>query len=147
MKYLSLPDDKYVEDTTSKTTEAVIVSGVVISAGVITFVIVAMVVSHVVLKKKCGKKEQHQASPEHTYESIPLPTEVSHGIQQEPDRTTSIVDEDETVKYDDLVSCQNVQESCNDIPQMKPIPLLISQLNQAQTSDISCTSCKCRYSV
>ena len=39
-------------------------------------------------------------------------------MQEEPDRTTTIVHKDsvdETVKYDDLVSCQNVQKICNDI--------------------------------
>ena len=101
--------------------EAVIVTGVVISAGTILFVTAAMVTACVVLKKKCGKKEQHHPSPEHTYEPIPLPTKGSQfglGIHEEPDRTTSIVDktsEDETVKCDDLVSSQNVQKSCSDI--------------------------------
>ena len=103
-------------------------TGVVTSAGIITFVTAAilfataaMVTACVVLKKKCGKKEQHQASPEHTYEPIPLPTKGSqfgHGIQEKTERTTSIVDkttEDETVKCDDLVSSQNVQKSCSDI--------------------------------
>ena len=95
-------------------------TGVVISAGIITFVTATMVTACVILKKKCGKRE-HKDSPQHTYESIPLPTkgsQVEHGIQEEPDRTTSIVDkttEDETVKYDDLVSSQNVQKSCSDI--------------------------------
>ena len=95
--------------------------GVVISAGIITVVTAAMVTACVVLKKNCGKKEQHQASPEHTYESIPLPVKGSQsepGIQEEPDKTRTVVDktsEDETVKYDDLISCQNVQKSCNDI--------------------------------
>ena len=105
MKYLSFSDDKYVEDTTSET---VIVTGVVISAGIITFVTGAMVIACVFLKKKYGKKEQQQASPEHTHESIPLAAKESQsepGIQEGPDRTTSITDkdsEDETVKYDDF---------------------------------------------
>ena len=103
------------------TSETVIVIGVVISAGILIFVTAAMVTVCVVLKKKCGKKERHQTSPEHTYESIPLPVKGSqfgHGIQEQPDKTTSIVDktsEDETVMYDDLISCQNVQNSCSDI--------------------------------
>ena len=93
-------------------------TGVVI---IIIFVTAAMVIVCVVLKKKHGKKGQHQASPENTCESIPLQVKGSQsepGIQEEPDRTTTIVDktsEDETVKYDDLVSCQNVQKSCSDI--------------------------------
>ena len=97
-----------------------IVTGVVISAAIILFVTAAMVTACVVLKKR-GKKKQHQNSPQHTYESILLPTKGSlfeHGTQEETDRTTSIVDktsEDETIKYDDLVSCQNVQKSCSDI--------------------------------
>ena len=109
--------------TISETSEAVIVTGVVIvviSAGIITFVTAAMVIlACVVLRKKCGKKAQQQASPEHTYESIPLPTKGSqfgHGVQEEPDRTTSMSSDDEPVKYDDLVSSKNVQESCSDIP-------------------------------
>ena len=90
-----------------------------------------MVTACVVLKKKYVKKVQRQPSPEHTYECIPLPTKESHsepaihkgsqfghGLQEETDRTTCIVDktsEDGTVKYDDIVSSHNVQKSCSDI--------------------------------
>ena len=107
------------ENTKSETTGAGIVTGVVISAGIITFVTATTVIACVVLKKKYGKKEQKQASPEHTYESIPLPAKESQsepGIQEEPDRTTHIAEkdsEDETVEYDDMVFRQNVQESYN----------------------------------
>ena len=107
-----------VEDTKFEIPGAVIVAGVVISAGIITFVTAAMVTVCVVLKKKCGKKDQSQQqvlTELHTYESISLsPTKGSqsgNGIQEEPDRTTNIIDEDETVEYDDHILHQNVQES------------------------------------
>ena len=101
-----------------------IVTEVVISAGIILlFATAAMVTACVLLKKKCGKKEQKQASQVHTHtcESIPLSTKGSQsepGIAEEPNRTTGIVDEDsedDSVEYDDLVPCQNVQESSSGI--------------------------------